>query len=411
MIKKVKVDKLKPGAFITDFNCSWLAHPFIVSKKRIRNYKDIQKIKESGITEVFIDTTKGIDISDSFSKDEFLEYFKDESLPSPSEYDLNLEVKVPLKKELKKAYEIQNKAYQVIKQAYKQVRYGQRLKFNEINQVVTEIVESIARNQDALLLISSIRDKDEYTFEHSLNVSVLTAGLCKALNLTRDEVVEYTLGSMLHDIGKSKIPNDLLHKKEALSPKEFNLMKKHVEYGVQIVKDNPNITDNIVAFIAEHHERENGAGYPRKLIGEQISRPGKIGAIVDVYDALTTDRVYSPAEHPSEAIKYMYIQSGLLFDEEILEQFILFLGIYPPGCLVKLDSGFLAIVVESGRENLLRPQVRLIYDLKKGIPIAPRNLDLSHGTGELHNIVGIVDPAYYQIDIKKYLLEFIHTYS
>ncbi len=408
MIKKVKVDQLKPGVFVSDFNCRWLSHPFITNKKKIRDYKDIEKIKRSGITEVFIDTTKGIDITESFSKEEFLESFKNESFPNLSDYDLNLEVKVPLKKELKKAYEIQNKAYEVIQQAYQEVRYGNSLKFEAINQVVTDIVDSITRNQDAMLLISSIKEKDEYTFEHSLNVSVLTAGFCKALNMEKEEVVEYTLGSMLHDIGKSKIPIEVLNKQGSLSPKEFSLMKKHVEFGIEIVKDNPHITDNMFAFIAEHHERENGTGYPRKLIGEQISKAGKIGAIVDVYDALTTDRVYHPADQPSEAIKDMYVQRGLFFDEELLEQFILYLGIYPVGSLVKLDSGFLAIVIESGRQNLLRPQVRIIYDLKKGIPIPPRNLDLSKGIGELHNVVGIVDPAFYQIDVKKYLLQMIY---
>ncbi|WP_456406519.1 HD-GYP domain-containing protein [Caldithrix abyssi] len=409
MIKKIKVDKLKPGVFIADFNCSWLAHPFLVGKKRIRSYKDIEKIKRSGISEVYIDTTKGIDIVESFSREELLRYFEDAALPDISGYDLNLDVRVPLKKELKRAHEIQSKAFSVIKSAYQEARYGSGIKFDEINEMVKEIVESITRNHDALLLLSSLKEKDEYTFEHSMNVSVLTAGLCKALKMSKEEVIEFTLGSMLHDIGKSKIPSELLNKKMPLSPKEFELMKKHVDFGIELVKGHSGITDNIMAYIAEHHERENGTGYPRKLKSNEISRAGKIGAIVDVYDALTTDRVYHHALHASEAIKDMYIQRALHFDEELLEQFILFMGIYPPGSLVKLSSGFLAIVIETAHDNLLRPIVRLIYDLNKGLPIAPRNLDLSKGVGELHTIVGIAEPSLYKIDLNEYMLQMINA--
>ncbi len=409
MIKKVKVDKLKPGAFIADFNCSWIAHPFLVSKKRIRSYRDIEKIKQSGIREVYIDTTKGIDITDTISKEELIEYFNDPQFAEFSRHDLDFEVQISLKQELKKAIEIKNKAYSIIQQAFHDAKYGNSLKLQEITGVVTEIVESISRNQNAMLLLSNIKDKDEYTFEHSMNVSVLTAGLCKALKMPKEEIIEYTFGSILHDIGKSRIPDEILQKQQSLTPSEFELMKKHVELGVELVKDKPEITGNMIAFVAEHHERENGTGYPRKLKGEQISQAGKIGAIVDVYDALTTNRVYHSANHPSEVIKDMYLQRGLLFDEELLEQFILFTGIYPPGSLVKLDHGYLAIVIESPKENLLRPKVRLIYDYKKNITIVPRNLDLAYGIGEYHKIIGLADPAYYKIDITKYLLQFIHS--
>ncbi len=409
MIKKVKVDQLKPGVYIANFNCSWISHPFLTSKKRITSYKDIEKIKRSGINEVYIDTTKGIDIYNSFSKEEFLRYFEDESINLDSSDDLDFEIQVPLSKELHKAKEIQNRAFNILKQAHEELRYGEALKFPEIQDTVKEIVESISRNRDALILISNIKNKDEYTYEHSINVSILTAGICKALKMPKEEIVDYTLGALLHDIGKSKIPDEILNKKSPLSPKEYETLKKHVTYGVEIINANKEINERAAEIIAEHHERENGTGYPRKLSGHEISFGGKLGAILDVYDALTSWRVYHPPLHPVQAIKEIYTHRSIYFDENLTEQFVKFLGIYPPGSLVKLESGFLAIVLEAGRQSILRPRVRLIYDLNKGVPITPRNMDLSEGIGQLHNIVGTVDPHYYKIDVSQFLLNMLNV--
>ncbi len=407
MIKKVKVDLLRPGVFVADFNCSWLAHPFLTSKKRIKSFSDIQKIKQAGITEVYIDTTKGIDIVETLTREQFLEEFKtnlDGVVPAE---ELDYEVHVPLEKEIKKAREIQQKAHLLIKQAYNDVRYGNVLKIKEFSDSVNEIIDSVTRNRDALLLLSNIKEKDEYTYEHSVNVSILAAGISKALHKEKDEIFEYTLGAILHDIGKSKIPDEILKKETPLTQKEYALLKKHVEYGVEILSAHKEATTATLSVIAEHHERLNGTGYPKKLTGSQISLGGKLGAILDVYDALTSKRIYHQPVNPVQALKEIYSQRNILFEEELLEQFIKFLGIYPPGTLVKLGSGFLAIVIEAGREDVLKPVVRIIYDLKKNIPILPRNLDLSRGVGDLHFIEGMVHPDFYNININDYLLDML----
>jgi len=238
-------------------------------------------------------------------------------------------------------------------------------------------------------------------------VGILTAGLSKALMMDKDEIFEYTLGSMLHDIGKSKIPEEILKKEGGLSPKEYNVLKKHVQYGIELLSGMEDVSAHTLSVVAEHHERLNGTGYPNRLTGDQISLGGKLGAIIDVYDALTSDRIYHTALNPVQALKEIYTQRQILFDEGLLEQFIKFMGIYPPGTLVRLESGFLAIVIESGRENILQPVVRLVYDLNKSMPIVPRNLDLSKGVGELHRIIETVNPATYNIKVTDYLLEII----
>ncbi len=407
MIKKIKVDLLRPGVYITDFNCSWLAHPFLTTKKRIKSYKDIEKIKQAGISEVFIDTTKGIDIFETLTREQFLEEFKTNLEDVTPADELDYQVQIPLEKELKQARQIQHKAHDLLKRAYQDIRYGNVLKIKEFAESVNEIIDSVTRNRDALLLLSNIKAKDEYTYEHSVNVSILAAGISKALKMDKDEIFQYTLGAILHDIGKSKIPEEILKKQAPLTQKEYNILKKHVELGIEILSAHKDVTANTLSVIAEHHERLNGTGYPKKLSGSQISLGGKLGGILDVYDALTSERVYHTPVNPVQALKEIYTQRDILFEEELIQQFIKFLGIYPPGSLVKLGSGFLAIVIEAGREDILKPIVRIIYDLKKNIPILPRNLDLSKGVGDLHYIEGMVNPAFYNININEYLLNML----
>ncbi len=405
MIKKVKVHLLRPGVYITDFNCSWLAHPFLTSKKRIKSYSDIEKIKQAGISEVFIDTTKGIDIFETLTREQFLEEFKTDLKDVVPAEELDYQTQVPLEKELRRARQIQHEAHSLLKQAYHDIRYGNVLKIKEFADSVKEIIDSVTRNRDALLLLSNIKNKDEYTYEHSVNVSILAAGISKALQMEKDEIFEYTLGAILHDIGKSKIPDEILKKDGTLTQKEYAILKKHVEFGIDILSEHKEATTATLSVIAEHHERLNGTGYPKKLSGSQISLGGKLGAILDVYDALTSERIYHTPVNPVQALKEIYTQRNILFEEELIQQFIKFLGIYPPGSLVKLKSGFLAIVIEAGRENILKPVVRLIYDLKKNVPILPRNLDLSKGVGDLHFIEGMVNPEFYSINVNDYLLD------
>jgi HD-GYP domain-containing protein (c-di-GMP phosphodiesterase class II) len=407
MIRKVKVDQLRPGAYVADFNCSWLAHPFLTSRKRIKSYKDVEKIKRSGITEVYIDTTKGIDIRETLTREEFLREFESRLDGFVPGKELDLQVQVSLQQELKRAREIQTNAHSILKKAYNDIRYGEKIKLEEFSTLVENVIDSVTRNRDALLLLSTIKEKDAYTYEHSFNVGILTAGLSKALMMDKDEIFEYTLGSMLHDIGKSKIPEEILKKEGGLSPKEYNVLKKHVQYGIELLSGMEDVSAHTLSVVAEHHERLNGTGYPNRLTGDQISLGGKLGAIIDVYDALTSDRIYHTALNPVQALKEIYTQRQILFDEGLLEQFIKFMGIYPPGTLVRLESGFLAIVIESGRENILQPVVRLVYDLNKSMPIVPRNLDLSKGVGELHRIIETVNPATYNIKVTDYLLEII----
>jgi len=384
MIKKIKVNELKPGVFIHDFDASWIRHPFLFGSKKIRDWGTIKKIKNWGIKEVYIDTTKGLDIIKAPSVDELRAAFS-------ADPDIVIEKpefvkKVSLHQELQKAKIIKKEAKKIIQNLTNDLRLGKQIEVEQVGDVVDTMMESIFRNQDALLNLISIRKKDEYTFMHSVNVSVIMIALCKALKMDQDEIREFGVGAMMHDIGKSKIPIEIINKPGKLTDEEFTLMKRHSEFSRQILEETGGTSKSAVEIAHQHHERFDGTGYPQGLRGKKISLGGRIAAIVDVYDAITSKRSYSSGVEPNEAIKKIFEWSKFHFDEELVHQFIKSMGIYPVGTVVGLESGLLGLVIESGRESMLQPVVRIFYDTNKGIHITPRDLDISQGIGKAHSI-------------------------
>jgi len=248
------------------------------------------------------------------------------------------------------------------------------------------MVDSIFRNQDALLNLLRIRKKDEYTFMHSINSGVIMITFCKALDMTKDAIREFGIGAMLHDIGKARIPMEIIAKPGKLNEKEYRLIKKHVQYSKGILEKNNNITGAALEIASQHHERMDGSGYPHGMPGDQISLAGKMAAVVDVYDAMTAQRSYSNGIEPHFAIKTLFELSKSKFDEELVHQFIRAMGIYPVGSIVALQSGLVGMVVESGRENALQPVVRVFYDSRKKVMLSPRDLDITLGIGNAHSI-------------------------
>ena len=387
MIKKVKVDDLKPGVFIADFNTTWMKHPFMTNQILIKNQKMIQRIREYGIDEVFIDTRRGKDIVQHLTLDDWNKAFGDEThnvtVLEPIETR-----KETLAKELPKARKIKSEVRSLIEKVYYNIEEGKAVDIHEADHVVEEMTHSLTRNKDALLSLIAIKYKDEYTYTHSVNVAVLTTLLGKYNGLSDEEIHNLSVGALLHDIGKTKISEKIINKPGPLTQKEWQTMQQHPKLGYDLVKDMEGINEVILRVILEHHERYDGMGYPNGTKGKDISWGGRAASVADIYDAITSARSYSPATCPSVALKKLFeMGKQNILDQELVQKFINAVGIYPLGSLVKLNSGFLGVVVESPREHPVRPVVKLIYDIKKKIIIPPRRLDLSQGIGELHSIV------------------------
>jgi HD-GYP domain-containing protein (c-di-GMP phosphodiesterase class II) len=376
MLKKVKTEKLKPGMFVHDFNCGWLDHPFLRNRVLLRDDADVEKILEHRIREVYIDTDHGLDADDAPTKrhvDEVIDTEMNKLQPQRRRSSRS----VPLAAEIKRAKRLLHESKEQTQVLLDAVRMGMKLDVPQIEIVVEKMTVSVLRNKDALVSLTRIKNKDEYTYLHSLAVSALCISFGQHLDLEPQEIKDLGVGGLLHDIGKLKMPLELLNKPGPLTEKEFEIMKTHVAHGDCILRETTGIEESSICVTRHHHERLNGTGYPEGLKGDQISKFGKIAAIVDIYDALTSERCYKDAIQPTDVLRKLLEWSESYLDRSLVEQFILHMGIYPVGTVVRLRSGIIGVVVEQGERSLLDPVVRAVYDTKRHKLVTPFEINLS----------------------------------
>ena len=387
MIKKISIHQLTPGMYIHDLNCSWVVHPLYPNQFKVIDEPKVEEIHALGVRELYIDTRRGKGIADAPDALEVREALERELCDLAANLPNGTEPRVSLREEALSAAKIHDDAARVVNRMMGDIRMGEQTALEDIDSTVEAIVESVLRNSNALTGLRLINTKDGYTFLHSVSVGTLFATFCSALTLGKDIARHATLGGLLHDIGKMKVPHDVLNKPGRLSPEEFDTMKGHVAQGVDVLTQIPGLSQYVLDISMHHHERFDGSGYPSGLKGGAISPFGQMAAIVDVYDAITSARVYHEPINPAEAIRKLQEWSKFHFNEELVRHFIRCIGIYPVGSVVSLESGLIGIVVEHNSHNTLRPVVWIAYDTKKEADVpSPYDLDtsqpLGHGGGD-----------------------------
>ncbi|MBK5963485.1 phosphodiesterase [Thiocystis minor] len=371
MLKKIRVDQLQTGMYVHDLHCDWMEHGFLRPRFLLKTDTHLEQIRQLGIHELTIDTKKGQDLSNLISRTE------DQPPTQPPESGSSPARQASPTDERAHAKRIHTEAIDVVSSLMTDARLGQQIDLERANPVIGEMVDSIFRNQDALLGLTRIRNMDRYTFEHSVNVAVLMVSFARSLELDRPLIQDIGIGALLHDLGKTLVPTAILNKPGRLSDEEFDVMRGHVVHSREILAVAPGIPAAALAVAAEHHERLDGSGYPDGKAGAAISRYGQMAAIVDIYDAITSDRVYHKGMEPPLALRKLLEWSGQHVDPQLVQQFIRCVGIYPVGTLVRLRSGRLGVVVESSREGLLQPVVRVFMDADRRRYLAVQDLDLS----------------------------------
>ena len=379
MIKRVATDQLKPGMYIHDLNCGWLSHPFVLNQFKIGLQEEIEKIAGFGIKEVYIDTELGIDVPGAQTQAEVSQELHRKMLDVAEQAEKPIS-HTSLDEEMVYAKQVLSEANTVIHSIMSEVRFGKQVELEKVDPVVEKMTLSVLRNPGALTSLGMVKQKDTYTFQHSVSVGVLLINFCQYLHLGKDIIHQAALGGLLHDIGKMKIPNVILNKPAKLSDKEFALMQQHVVFGVDILQQTKGVSPISLEIAAQHHERADGSGYPNKLKSSAISQLGQMAAIVDVYDAITSARVYHSPMDPTDALRKLLEWSKFHFNEELVQHFIRCIGIYPVGTLVRLESGLLGVVIEEGKQHLLHPIVRVVYDTLRNCALDPRDIDLSRSS-------------------------------
>lgn len=376
MIKLISVQDLRPGMFIHDLNCGWMEHNFVRNSFAVEDDSTLRKVRALKTHEVYIDTDRGLDVANAPTLEE-AEHKLDEQLEAIATKPIPPTVPTTLASEKQRARNLHRDANVIVRNMMGDIRLGKQIELEQIEPLVERIVESIFRQQDALLPLARLKNHDEYTFQHSVSVCTLMTSFARALALPREIIHEIAIGALLHDVGKAKVSDDILNKPAKLTDAEFDKMKSHVVQSKLILLGTPGISNIALDVAAQHHERFDGTGYPNRLKGDQISLYGQMGAIVDVYDAITSNRVYHKGMAPTEALRKLLEWSKFHFKPDMVQAFIRAIGIYPSGSLVRLESGRLAVVQEQHADKLMQPTVKVIFHTK-GHYLTPEVVDLRH---------------------------------
>jgi len=403
MIKKVSVGRLRPGMFIHDLDCGWMEHPFARNHFAVDSETVVTQLARSGLREVYIDTEKGLDDIEAPTAADIQEQVSKEI--SAAAKQKTEPARVSTHEELTRARQVHAEANLLIRNIMRDVRLGKQVHIEQMEPVVEKITTSVLRNSSALLSLTRIKDKDDYTFQHSVGVATLMVAFCRGLDMDDETIHQAGIGGLLHDIGKTLTPDHILNKPGKLTPEELDVMRRHVTDGENILNQTPNISEIAMQVTAQHHERFDGSGYPLGVNGAQISKIGQMAAIVDVYDAITSDRCYRKGMAPTDTLRKMFEWSKFHFNADLVHAFTRVIGIYPVGTLVLLESGRLAVVAEQRENNMLQPLVRAVFHARHNHYIEPVDIDLSRpfGHGGADSIVSNESPAKWKIDPMKFL--------
>ncbi len=328
-------------------------------------------------------------------------------IPGNIELSMYVDAK-PVEEEIAPAIKAHRRANEALNSIVEDIKANKQFAIEETEKVIHEVVSSMVRNPDAMMWVTRLRNQDELVYGHGLQVAVYLVALARHLGLPKPLLDRLCMVGLLLDIGKLKLPSALLQKRGRLDPEEFETMKSHVQLGIDILKETPGLHREVLQGIAQHHERENGSGYPAGLSGNEISLFGRMAAIVDSFSALTSPRSYAEAMPAYEALQCLSNFNTELYQATMIEQFIQAIGVFPVGSMVELSSGEVAVVISHSKVRRLKPRVLIISDASKRPSPQPTTLDLLYqpriaGRNELYIQRGLPTGAF-GLDAREFYL-------
>lgn len=377
MLKKISVADIALGMYIHELCGSWMDHPFWKAGFLLNEAAALQSLKNSAVTELWIDTLKGIDLPADVASEDFEQAQARAEAVLQSAVELQPFKAVAMSDEIQRALDICERSKHAVISMFTEVRMGNAIDINAADELVSEMTESILRHPSALLSLVRLKNADEYTYMHSVAVCALMIALARQLQLDDDLVQKAGLAGLMHDVGKMMIDDAILNKPGRLTDEEFATVCLHPVHGAKVLLASDTVVcAQVYDVCLHHHEKYDGSGYPKQLKGEKISLFARMAAVCDVYDAITSDRPYKKGWGPAESLQRMAQWQGH-FDQKVFQAFVRTMGIYPVGSLVKLTSGRLGVVAEKNEQALLKPKVKVFFSSKSRMHIEQQVVDLA----------------------------------
>jgi len=399
---RVPTSQLRVGMYVNSFCGSWLQHDFFRTSFLIDSPKVVERLQASGLEAVMIDLSRGLAPAARSDASAAAETSTEAQSAAGTPVEPAAEVVTeapkaakqkplaPLSEEMDKARDVRRMVRNTVESLFRDAQLGRNLDAQRIDTAVRSVHESLDRNPGALLSLVQIKRADEYTYMHSVAVSALMAQLAKTLGMNEAEQHQAATAGLLHDIGKVGVPNEILNKPGRLTEDEFKAVRNHPRNGHELLARGGEFDEVALDVCLHHHERIDGRGYPDRLNGDQMTRFAKMGAICDIYDAISSNRPYKSAWTPFESLRQMASWGKGHLDPDIFRAFVQSIGVYPVGSIVKLKSNRLAIVTEQNINQLRNPVLKAFYSTQLHERIEPRFIKLGKGQEE---IVSVEDPA------------------
>ena len=408
MDRKINVAYLKTGMYVSNLDRPWIDTPFLLEGFLIKSEEDIIALNQY-CTYVYIDTDRGVGASiyieegPRLKTNSYLERFLQDN-KKKVEYKNTR----PTKEEIPDTQTALESASNQVAHIMEDVKEGKNLNIVAVRGVVEPILDSIIRNSEAYMWLSMMQKKSSYTYSHSVENCALAIAFGRFMGLPKKDLRTLAVGMLMMDMGNVNVPEGILNKKGRLTEAEYRIVKKHVGHSVVILKKTQGMNEDIINIALTHHERFDGSGYPNALQGTQIPVYGRMAAIIDCYDAMTSNRPFSTAKSPYSALQNIYNWRGSAFQPELVEQFLQCMGVYPTGSLVEMTNGSVAIVLEQNLTQRMRPKVMLILDEEKQHLMEYKTVNLATTFEDASrmplNIYRGLDPGAYGIDPTEYYL-------
>ena len=408
MENKVNISSLKIGMYVSNLDRPWIDTPFLLEGFHIETEDDIDTLNKY-CAFVYIDASRGIGTDDyvvvkpKLKTNPYLErYLQD------NKKKIKYENKTSSKEELPQATIAIDNATVQIADMMEGLKDGKSLNIEAVKNVVEPILDSIVRNAEAYRWLSMMQRKSDYTYSHSVDNCALAIAFGRHMGLPKKDLRTLAIGLLMMDMGNLRVPDQILNKKGRLSDAEYKIIQKHVQHSVDILRNTKGMNEDVINIAITHHERFDGSGYPYGLQGAHIPVYGRMAAIIDCYDDMTSDRPYSPAQSPYSALQDIYNWRGTSFQPELVEQFLQCMGVYPTGSIIEMTNGGVGIVISQNSTQRMRPKIMLLLDEDKKHLSEYETIDLTKqfedSSGYPLNIHRGLDPGEYGIDPTEYYL-------